>query len=568
MAIYGYNEDGLKRQNTKRSALNDGDLRNFKRLKQQDQEQQGTFDHKHFQAAFISWVVTDDISMRRAASERHKSLLIYRNSFIEAAVPQSHNTVANWILRTFVKIKPKVAASLACAKSSITISFDGWKSGTEVDYLGVMAHWIDSNCKARVALLALRNTFGSKSGEEQKHHLLEVLREYKITSKIGFFISDSASNNDKALELLAKHIDLDPAQQRLRCAAHVVNLVCKAILYGVDTDCISEVCRTADNPDENDDLSTPSVTQFEQILRTKDRQAILRAWRKKGPLGKLHNIVSHARATPARRHFFISKQREVAVDEGPRLFELVINGGIRWNSAHDMLERAFKLKDAIDLYQSHHRQTAEDPLDDDVLTADDWQELSLLRQLLAPMKKMSLLLQSDFGQSAHGSLYQSLQAVDWLMTKLEDYKRQQQYQPYSHFKACINLGWKKLDKYYRLSDSTSAYRAAILVHPHCKMGWFDKHWGSSHPEWISAAKKAVQESFYGYERRFSDEVAAASSSSPPHSEMDEFEQYNLISDDSAMLNDFERYLREPIEPNHKVDPLQWWQANEHRFPIL
>jgi len=74
-----------------------------------------------------------------------------------------------------------------------------------------MAHWIDSNCKARVALLALRNTFGSKSGEEQKHYLLKVLREYKITSKIGFFISDSASNNDKALKLLAKHIDLDPA---------------------------------------------------------------------------------------------------------------------------------------------------------------------------------------------------------------------------------------------------------------------------------------------------------------------------------------------------------------------
>jgi len=88
-----------------------------------------------------------------------------------------------------------------------------------------------------------------------------------------------------------------------------------------------------------------------------------------------------------------------------------------------------------------------------------------------------------------------------LSTKLEDYKRQQRYQPYSHFKACINLGWKKLDKYYRLSDSTSACRAAILIYPYRKMGWFDKHWGS-HPEWISAAKKAVQDSFYGYERRF------------------------------------------------------------------
>jgi len=50
--------------------------------------------------------------------------------------------------------------------------------------------------------------------------------------------------------------------------------------------------------------------------------------------------------------------------------------------------------------------------------------------------------------------------------------------------------------------------------------------------------------------------------------MDEFDQYHLISDDTAMLNDFERYLREPIETNHKVDPLQWWQVNEHRFPIL
>ncbi|KXL45764.1 hypothetical protein M433DRAFT_160228 [Acidomyces richmondensis BFW] len=156
--------------------------------------------------------------MRRAALERYKSFLIYRNSFIEAVVPQSYNTVANWILRTFVKIKLKVAISLA-------------------------------NCKARIALLALRNTFGSKSSEEQKHYLLEVLREYKITSKISFFISDSTSNNDKALKLLAN----------------------------VDTDCISEVCRTANNPDKNDDLSIPSVTQFEQILRTKDRQAILRA---------------------------------------------------------------------------------------------------------------------------------------------------------------------------------------------------------------------------------------------------------------------------------------------------
>lgn len=35
----------------------------------------------------------------------------------------------------------------------------------------------------------------------------------------------------------------------------------------------------------------------------------------------------------------------------------------------------------------------------------------------------------------------------------------------SYFKACVNLGWKKLDKYYELSDSVPAYRAAIALNP-------------------------------------------------------------------------------------------------------
>jgi len=58
----------------------------------------------------------------------------------------------------------------------------------------------------------------------------------------------------------------------------------------------------------------------------------------------------YARASPSRRKLFISKQRKVQADKTSRLFELIVNGGIRWNSTCDMLERAFKLKDAIELY--------------------------------------------------------------------------------------------------------------------------------------------------------------------------------------------------------------------------
>jgi len=113
------------------------------------------------------------------------------------------------------------------------------------------------------------------------------------------------------------------------------------------------------------------------------------------PIGNLHNIILHARKTTLRPEFFQSKQKEANPDN-KRLYHLVISGGIGWNSTLDMLERAFKLKDAIELYQMYFADDAEEPCADYVLTADDWLELSKLRELLAPIKECSLFVQNDY----------------------------------------------------------------------------------------------------------------------------------------------------------------------------
>jgi len=62
------------------------------------------------------------------------------------------------------------------------------------------------------------------------------------------------------------------------------------------------------------------------------------------------------------------------------------------------------------------------------------------------------------------------------MSKLEELKEQHIHLPSSHFKASINLSWKKLDKYYELSDLTPAYRATIIVHLVFKIKWFESKW--------------------------------------------------------------------------------------------
>jgi hypothetical protein len=46
------------------------------------------------------------------------------------------------------------------------------------------------------------------------------------------------------------------------------------------------------------------------------------------------------------------------------------------------------------------------------------------------------------------------------------------YESGSHTK--LDLGWKKLDMNYGLSDRTFAFRMAIFLHLHVKMAWFER----------------------------------------------------------------------------------------------
>ena len=508
-----------------------------------------TVDEQYWRQLFLTWAVTDNISMAKTSSKRLRKLLGYRAPLTKQLIPKSRNTTRSWIVQSYIEFKPVVIAQLAKAQSRISLSFDAWKSDSEFDTLGVVAHFIDYDFKIKNVLIALRNTYGSHQATELRHLLITVIREYQITTRIAFFMADSASNNDLALHHLKADIPLEPSKQRLRCVCHIINLVCKAILYGVDVDCVD---------DESSKLG-----QFEKVLHSKDEMEKLLAWRKKGPIGKLHNLVIHACRSTARRNFFKSKQKE-AYPETERLYQLVVNGGIRWNSTCDILERAFKLKDALELYQHHYKNDEDEPCNEDLLTSDDWIELASLLQLLKPLKEVSLTLQSDGKDCNHGSLWESLTAMDFLMTRLEELK-QHLFLAESHFKACINLGWTKLNKYYTLSDSTPAYRAAIVVHPSKKMRWFEVKWSKEHPDWIPIAREAVTSLYNEYKLRHADEVLTTGA--PTAAELSEFERYNMLEDDYDMDDDLERYLREERAPA-STNPLQWWQANHHRYPVL
>ena len=68
------------------------------------------------------------------------------------------------------------------------------------------------------------------------------------------------------------------------------------------------------------------------------------------------------------------------------IYSLVRDGGVRWNSAYTMIERACVLMRTIDAYCQDSDAEA---IKDDTLTHDDWGDLKKIKEILAPLYKFT-----------------------------------------------------------------------------------------------------------------------------------------------------------------------------------
>jgi hypothetical protein len=171
---------------------------------------------------------------------------------------------------------------------------------------------------------------------------------------------------------------------------------------------------------------------------------------------------------------FESKQRNANASDGSedspaeQIYRVVVNGGIWWNSTYLTIERAVKLKDALHLYQDDLNADCDKA---DYLTPEDWHQLAKLKALLAPIFKCSLRV-----QEANSPLYDVLTTMDFVLTHLELAKAQVTEVEASYYKACVNLGWSKLDEYYCRTDLNPAYIMSVSLHSHYRLPWFKAKW--------------------------------------------------------------------------------------------
>ena len=206
---------------------------------------------------------------------------------------------------------------------------------------------MSSQYKVETVLLGLRRLCGPHSGENIAEAVLQVIHEYGLTgNQIGWFMLDNASSNDTCVAEILKALGINDTveHRRLHCLGHILNLAAKAFLFGSDTKSFE------------DEIKTNEEEKKEQEI-----------WRKRGPIGKLHNVVMYILGSPQRRDEFrgkvqaeLEKQKDhIAVTAQPdedaevvmkQPLMVVRDNQTRWNLMFCMILRAFLLKDPLDFF--------------------------------------------------------------------------------------------------------------------------------------------------------------------------------------------------------------------------
>lgn len=528
--------------------------------------------YDRFRAALLAWIVNYQIAFIAIQNSFFRDLVDALCPSLVEYVPCG-NTIRTWIMQEYIMQKAKMKTRLKeDPLGKIHISFDLWTSPNSMALMAVVAHYCSRDYRSQTKLLGLRRLHGEHSGENQADLLIEIIKEYEITDRLGWFVTDNASNNNTAMDQVLRTLlpDLTPEQRgerRLRCWGHILNLAAKAFLYGK-------------NPENFD----------EEVLinRTLAReQEELQAWRRRGPIGKLHNVVVFIRRSPQRLDIF----RELA-DAGDDFAELkmVQDNATRWNSAYDMIDRALKKRANVErfiessIYEVNKNKIV--PVEDR-LTKGDWLTLEETHSILEPFYSQTQRLQSKREDGTHGSAWEAYISCEFLLKHILD-KRQQysvvqgeaESESRRHIRTSIENCWAKLDDYYKLLDDLPVYMGALVLHPGYKLAFIEKIWAGKRI-WLENARKSVKRLWEtGWKGRHS----AFEPNTPPdestnalidatlshEKEADPFEIFmnppNLYTTQSVTIDEYKKYLEIPAKKTN--EPLAWWRERYTQWPSL
>jgi hypothetical protein len=450
-----------------------------------------------------------NISFRQVELPQFHELLqeAYAEIGTAGCLPTAH-TLVSWIKRDFHHYKAVVVEQLQEVEGHIHFTFDLWTAGNLLSLNGVFAHFLDPIGKKKKILLSIPSINGSHTGEAIADGVGEIIKEFGLEKRVGYFVLDNAGNNNTGVEALGRMFGFNPSKRRLRCTAHIVNLVATQIMYGKDLRAFET---------EGD---APRALQDD-----------LELWRRKGALGKLRNIImwiTDRHAGGGRAREFKSLQIEsqnCLLDDEPRRppAELKRPNDTRWNSHYYAFETAVLNRAPIDAYSEkeerahnarlervtqknrrlaadkHIKLPAKPLIVEDKMSTEDWVTVTRYMEILKPLMLVTKKLEGYPRQGRNGLMWEVLPCYEFLLNHLERLMEQYRHDPDEDLKLNIQLGWQKLNEYYTKLDDTEVYVAAVAFHPQLRLTKIKQLWADRADDgWICRAEQQLHNLWQQY----------------------------------------------------------------------
>jgi len=139
-------------------------------------------DEKSLRASLLDWITYHNLPFEIVDSQRFRRVLMKANPVLEKTIPCSR-TLVRLLEDEYEKAIGPVTEALRAARGQIHFAFDGWTSDRNSSFLGVNAHFIDTEWQVRSVLLGLPSLRNRHTGEALANEVADVLTFWGIDEK-------------------------------------------------------------------------------------------------------------------------------------------------------------------------------------------------------------------------------------------------------------------------------------------------------------------------------------------------------------------------------------------------
>jgi hypothetical protein len=273
---------------------------------------------------------------------------------------------------------------------------------------------------------------------------------------------------------------------------------------------------------------------------------------------------------------------------------LLVDGGIRWHSTFEMINRVLILKDVILRWQRRYTYVKGVDIRLSFLSIEDFEILEIWASILKDFKQLCLEEEANPDLTTQGTAAGVIQGLTYIYDRLQHAKSHitQLYLADSLAKPFIE-GLKeataKTMKYLALIEETPLYYAAIFLDPNLRLIWFEDKWAPyDNRKWYKRAESGIKLLFDEYSEL---NTVASPSPSPLRSVSEDIEDFTLEPERRTAYSQFNRLSAKVLTKKRKVatkeddytrytkywDPttwsevtniIEWWSQHQNEFPIL